>query len=89
MNDPTDNIKKMLIRKNLNVKFCKEAQDDEMSKTFSIFSDNNMRICEKEDLYSNTISWVMGDFQKKHVRAFMVIKEILMSYLTDPEFGYG
>ena len=36
-----------------------------------------------------TISWVMGDFQKKHVKAFMVIKEILMSYLTDPEFGYG
>ena len=54
LNDPTDNIKKMLIRKNPTVKFWKEAQDDEMSKIFSIFSDNNMRICEKEDLYSNT-----------------------------------
>ena len=39
-----------------------------------------------------TISWVIGDFKKKQVRAMMVIEkdqEILISYFNTEEFCYG
>ena len=121
LHDPAENIKTMdaetvkkLIRKNSSMMFWKEADSDEISKIFRIFTCNSIKICGDEWLYSNTTeyglynnisrinhacipnatwSWVMGDFQRKQVRAMMVIEkdqEIMASYRDwEDEFVFG